>query len=260
MKNASPRFVTIQVAAVLVVALPLAGCAPHEPAIDAGRITQAVQVLSGDDFAGRAPATEGEHKTVDYLVVQLQAAKLQPGGDPLSAGGRAWTQDVPLVRSAVDGPLTFDIRAGRERLHWSQGAEVTVRATQTGTEQLRLENAPLVFIGYGVSAPERNWDDFKGVDLHGKVALVLINDPDFESGTGDFGGRAMTYYGRWTYKYEELARRGAAGALVIHETAPASYGWETVRNSWHSMCRWKPGSSRMRPRCCCKRPDRISPG
>ena len=231
MKKPLSRSAAIQVAAALVLALPLAGCAPREPAIDAGRITQAVQTLSADDFAGRAPATEGERKTVDYLVAQLQAAKLQPGGDPLPGGGRAWTQDVPLVRSEIEGPLSLDIRAGRELLHWSQGAEVAVRATQTGAEQLRLESAPLVFIGYGVSAPERNWDDFKGVDLHGKVALVLINDPDFESGTGDFGGRAMTYYGRWTYKYEELARRGAAGALVIHETAPASYGWETVKNS-----------------------------
>ena len=84
-----------------------------------------------------------------------------------------------------------------------------------------------MFLGYGVTAPERHWDDFKGIDLHGKVALVLVNDPDFETGTGDFGGKAMTYYGRWTYKYEEAARHGAAGLLVIHETAPASYGWAT---------------------------------
>jgi Zn-dependent M28 family amino/carboxypeptidase len=231
MKNASFRNATIQAAAVLVLAMPLGSCAPRDPAMDAERITQTVQVLSADDFAGRAPATEGERKTVDYLIAQLQAAKLQPGGDPLPSGGRAWTQDVPLVRSSVEGPLTFDIHAGRELLHWTQGAEVTIRATQTGAAQLQLQNAPLVFIGYGISAPERQWDDFKGIDLHGKVALVLINDADFESGVGDFGGRAMTYYGRWTYKYEELARRGAAGALVIHETAPASYGWETVKNS-----------------------------
>ncbi len=90
---------------------------------------------------------------------------------------------------------------------------------------------PLVFCGYGVTAPERHWDDFKGVDLHGKIAVVLVNDPDFETGVGDFGGKAMTYYGRWTYKYEEAARRGAAGLLVVHETAPASYGWATVKNS-----------------------------
>jgi Zn-dependent M28 family amino/carboxypeptidase len=94
-----------------------------------------------------------------------------------------------------------------------------------------IESAPLVFLGYGVRAPERRWDDFKGQDLRGKVGLVLINDPDFETGQGDFGGKAMTYYGRWTYKYEEAARQGLAGLLIVHETAPASYGWATVKNS-----------------------------
>jgi Zn-dependent M28 family amino/carboxypeptidase len=94
-----------------------------------------------------------------------------------------------------------------------------------------VKDAPIVFVGYGVSAPERNWDDFKGVDLKGKIALVLVNDPDFETGEGDFGGKAMTYYGRWTYKYEEAARQGALGFIVIHETGPASYGWNTVKNS-----------------------------
>jgi Zn-dependent M28 family amino/carboxypeptidase len=89
----------------------------------------------------------------------------------------------------------------------------------------------LIFVGYGVTAPERKWDDFKGIDVRGKILVVLINDPDFETGSGDFGGKAMTYYGRWTYKYEEAARRGAAGVLIVHETAPASYGWPTVKNS-----------------------------
>jgi Zn-dependent M28 family amino/carboxypeptidase len=98
-------------------------------------------------------------------------------------------------------------------------------------DRVDIQNAPLVFLGYGVRAPERNWDDFKGEDVHGKVGIVLINDPDFESGKGDFGGKAMTYYGRWTYKYEEAARQGLAGLLVVHETAPASYGWATVKNS-----------------------------
>ena len=93
------------------------------------------------------------------------------------------------------------------------------------------QRADLVFVGYGVKAPERGWDDFKGVDVRGKIIVVLVNDPDFEGGEGDFGGKAMTYYGRWTYKYEEAARRGAAGVLVVHETDPASYGWATVKNS-----------------------------
>ncbi len=113
----------------------------------------------------------------------------------------------------------------------TQGNEIAVRAPQNGQNQIRLENAPLVFVGYGVSAPERNWDDFKGQDVRGKVIVVLVNDPDFDGGEGDFGGKAMTYYGRWTYKYEEAARRGAAGVMIVHETAPASYGWNTVKNS-----------------------------
>jgi Zn-dependent M28 family amino/carboxypeptidase len=98
-------------------------------------------------------------------------------------------------------------------------------------DRVDIQNAPLVFLGYGVKAPERNWDDFKGQDVRGKVGIVLINDPDFETGQGDFGGKAMTYYGRWTYKYEEAARQGLAGVLIVHETAPASYGWATVKNS-----------------------------
>jgi Zn-dependent M28 family amino/carboxypeptidase len=116
-------------------------------------------------------------------------------------------------------------------LNLTQGNEIAVRAPQNGQNQIRIANAPLVFVGYGVSAPERNWDDFKGQDVKGKIIVVLINDPDFEGGEGDFGGKAMTYYGRWTYKYEEAARRGAAGVMVVHETEPASYGWNTVKNS-----------------------------
>jgi Zn-dependent M28 family amino/carboxypeptidase len=101
----------------------------------------------------------------------------------------------------------------------------------TGAKSVEFKDAPLVFVGYGVTAPERKWDDFKGQDLKGKLAVVLINDPDFETGKGEFGGKAMTYYGRWTYKFEELARRGALGTLIVHESAPASYGWATVKNS-----------------------------
>src|SRR5207237_1528477 len=104
-------------------------------------------------------------------------------------------------------------------------------APLNGQNTVSLSSVPLLFVGYGVTAPERSWDDFKGVDVRGKLLVVLINDPDFEGGEGDFGGKAMTYYGRWTYKYEEAARRGAAGVLIVHETDPASYGWNTVKNS-----------------------------
>lgn len=199
------------------------------------KIAEHVKVLADDSFEGRAPATEGEKKTVAYITEQFKAAGLQPGGD-LVNGQRAWTQDVPLARFENKGPLAISAKFGGKSENWAQGEEVALRAAQTGATQVSIKDAPIVFVGYGVTAPERNWDDFKGVDLKGKVALVLVNDPDFETGPeakngGDFGGKAMTYYGRWTYKYEEAARQGAVGFLVIHETAPASYGWATVKNS-----------------------------
>ncbi len=201
------------------------------PVVDATRVLRDIKVLSSDEYEGRGPATPGEVKTVAYLIAQMKAAGLQPAGDLMKGGARAWTQDVPLARSRTTGPIAVSVTAGGKTSAWSQGQEIAIRAAQTGISRLTVKDAPLVFIGYGVKAPERNWDDYKGVDLKGKVALVLINDPDFESGTGDFGGKAMTYYGRWTYKFEEAARQGAIGFLVIHETAPASYGWATVKNS-----------------------------
>ena len=130
----------------------------------------------------------------------------------MKSGARAWTQDVPLARSRTTGPIAISVTAGGKTSAWSQGEEIAIRAAQTGINRLTVKDAPVVFIGYGVKAPERNWDDFKGVDLKGKVALVLINDPDFETGSGDFGGKAMTYYGRWTYKFEEAARQGASAS------------------------------------------------
>jgi len=214
-----------------VVALVLAGPAlAAPPEASTARLSENIRVLSSDDFAGRGPATPAETKVVDYIVRQFKAAGLQPGGD-LRKGSRAWTQDVPLARFRTTGPVTVKVAAGGQTQAWTQGDQIAIRAAQTGVDHLTIANAPVVFVGYGVKAPERNWDDFKGYDLHGKVALVLVNDPDFETGEGDFGGKAMTYYGRWTYKYEEAARRGAIGFIVIHETAPAAYGWNTVKNS-----------------------------
>ena len=204
--------------------------AADAPTFDAKRLARDVQVLSSDAYEGRAVATPGETKTLAYLIDQFKAAGLQPGGD-LVKGKRAWTQDVPLGRFEIKRPVAVSVSDATSTLAWTQGVDIAVRAAMNGAHQVDIAKAPLVFVGYGVSAPERNWDDFKGVDLKGKIAVVLINDPDFEGGDGDFGGKAMTYYGRWTYKYEEMARRGALGTLIVHETAPASYGWATVKNS-----------------------------
>ena len=199
--------------------------------IDPERMTAHVKVLASDEFEGRGPATPGETKTVEYIVKQFEALGVKPGGPPDGRGGRAWTQDVPLAQADA-GPVTASVTVGGMNRPLRQGDDIAIRATHLPTSRVTVANAPLVFVGYGVSAPERKWDDFKGVDLRGKIALVLINDPDFEADLrGRFDGKAMTYYGRWTYKYEEAARRGALGMLVIHETDPASYGWATVKNS-----------------------------
>jgi Zn-dependent M28 family amino/carboxypeptidase len=198
--------------------------------VDPSRLSQHVKTLSSDAFEGRAPATPGEEKTVAYLVEQMKAGGLQPGGD-MKDGKRAWTQDVPLAQFDIEGPVSLSVTSGGQKRALTQGKDLAIRAAATNVDRVQFQDAPLVFMGYGVTAPERQWDDWQGVDMKGKVALVLVNDPDFETGSGAFGGRAMTYYGRWTYKYEEGARHGALGVLVIHETAPASYGWATVENS-----------------------------
>ncbi len=197
---------------------------------NAARLSTDVKVLSSDAFEGREPATRAETKTVAYIIDRMKEAGLQPGGT-LAGGHREWTQDVPLVKFVFSAAPKITFAAGGHAAALVQGEQVAIRAPQTNVNELTFQGAPLVFVGYGVHAPERNWDDFKGVDLHGKIALMLVNDPDFETGSGDFGGKAMTYYGRWTYKYEEGARRGALGVLVIHENAAASYGWATVKNS-----------------------------
>jgi Zn-dependent M28 family amino/carboxypeptidase len=217
--------------ACLLATVPVVALATTpEPIFSAQRLSGHIRILSSDAFEGRGPATQGEVKTVDYIVQQMQAAGLEPGG-PVVKGRRSWVQDVPLLRSEIAGApdVSLDIAGAKTPL--TQGSEIAIRAPMDGSKAVDLKNTPLVFVGYGVKAPERNWDDFKGVDLHGKIMVVLVNDPDFETGEGDFGGKAMTYYGRWTYKYEEGARQGAAGVLVIHETDPASYGWATVKNS-----------------------------
>jgi len=211
---------------LLLSTAALAAPAPKAPTFDTQRISRDIQTLSSDAFEGRGPATRAEAKSIAYIAEQMKAAGLQPAGDKGS-----WYQDVPLLKSDIIGTPQLSITSAGTKQALTQGDQIAVRAAMTGQQSVAIANAPLVFVGYGVKAPERNWDDFKGVDLKGKIMVVLINDPDFEGGEGDFGGKAMTYYGRWTYKYEEAARQGAAGILIVHESAPASYGWATVKNS-----------------------------
>ena len=220
---------TLLFAAVASAAL-ITAPALAAPSISGERIGQHVEVLASDAFEGRAPATPAEAKTIAYMVEQLKAAGLSPAGD-LKDGQRLWTQDVPLARFEIEGPVEATILAPGAAITLKQGEEIAIRAAANGAERVDIDKAPIVFAGYGVVAPERDWDDFKDMDVNGKVVVVLVNDPDYEAGEGDFGGKAMTYYGRWTYKYEEAARQGALGLLVVHESEPASYGWATVKNS-----------------------------
>ena len=192
--------------------------------INAGALAEHIRVLASDEFEGRAPATPGEDKTVAYLAEQFEHAGLEPGGED---GG--WTQRVTLVRSEIKGAVQAQFEIGDAIQTLANSEDIAVESLHPA-ERVDLKGVPLVFAGYGVHAPELDWDDFGDIDVRGKLLVVLVNDPDFETGEGRFGGRAMTYYGRWTYKYEEAARRGAAGVLIVHEDAPAAYPWATVRN------------------------------
>ncbi len=197
--------------------------------IDLKRMSEITRTLASDEFQGRAPGTPGEDKTIFYVVEQFKAAGLEPAGEN---GG--WTQTVPMIHTKLQSPMTLSVQQSGQTFPLRFPDDLylgTVRAV----DRVKIANAPMVFVGYGVTAPERGWDDFKGVDVKGKVVLMLVNDPDFEAAAGEpvadkFGGQAMTYYGRWTYKYEEAARRGAIAALVVHDTPGAGYAWNVVKS------------------------------
>lgn len=200
------------------------------PNIDAARMNEAVRVLASDEFQGRAPASPGEEKTVAWLVEQFRAAGAEGGGPD-----GAFVQVAHLSRTRQDGPATVAAQVGGRTIALERGPDVLVSSDRP-TDHIAVTDAPVVFVGYGATAPERQWDDFKDVDVRGKVLIVLVNDPDFEAPAGDpvagkFDDKAMTFYGRWTYKFLEAGRRGAAGVLVVHETAGAGYGWSVLQNS-----------------------------
>jgi Zn-dependent M28 family amino/carboxypeptidase len=216
-----------QFAWIGVLSAAVFSCAAAAEKIDPRRMSDIVRTLASDEFQGRAPGTEGEAKTVAYLSKTFQSLGLEPGGEK---GG--WTQTVPLVRTQIGAPKILNVSFLGKPRALTQSRDVYV-STFRKVNRVTIEDAPLVFVGYGVTAPERQWDDFKGVNLRGKVAVVLVNDPDFSASAnepvaGKFGGRRMTYYGRWTYKYEEAVRRGALAALIVHDTEGAGYGWSTV--------------------------------
>lgn len=202
------------------------GATAVQPAIPT--MKRLVETLSSDAFEGRAPGTIGEEKTLALLVAEFKRLGLKPGNNG------SWFQDVPLVEISTTKvtPLTFT--GGKAPVTAAYGSQMVIATYRTDGAPIAIKDSPVVFVGYGINAPERGWNDYAGVDVKGKTVVILVNDPDYETPglDGPFGGRAMTYYGRWTYKYEEAARQGAAAAIIVHDTVPAAYGWNVVQSSW----------------------------
>ncbi|NGY04425.1 M28 family metallopeptidase [Solimonas terrae] len=205
--------------------------APAEAAITPDLILGHIKVLASDEFEGRLPGTPGEDKSVAYISQQFEALHLAPGNPDGS-----YVQRVPLV--GITGSATMKMVAGGKTIKLSAGHDF-VATTAHVVPEVKVKNAPMVFVGYGVQAPEYAWDDYKGLDVKGKTIVMLINDPAVPDPNDPsrldpamFKGDAMTYYGRWTYKYEIASRLGAAAAIIVHETRPAAYPWAVVENSW----------------------------
>lgn len=225
------------------IAVPLAclallaatGCKPaaselpdvHIPDLSLKTLQDVTKELSSDSFEGRAPGTVGEEKTLAYLIKKFTEAGLKPGNN-----GK-WTQDVPLVEITATNPTPLTFTGGKTPVTLQFGSDYVAGSYRVQPET-RVKDSDVVFVGYGINAPEKGWNDYADVDVKGKTVVILVNDPDWETKEtkGEFNGRAMTYYGRWTYKYEEAARQGAAAALIVHDTEPAAYGWNVVESSW----------------------------
>ncbi len=202
------------------------------PKIEAGPILEHIKVLASDEFEGRAPGTNGEDKTVAYLVEQFKAMGLKAGNPD-----GTYVQKVPLVGILAKNTQPLTVGKGTQKQTFKWGDDV-VAWTKRVVDRSAIANSELVFVGYGVEAPEFDWNDFKDTDVKGKTIVVLVNDPAVPDPSDPskldpkvFGGNAMTYYGRWTYKFEEGARRGAAGILVVHETGPAGYPFSVVQGN-----------------------------
>lgn len=223
-------------AAILLALVVTAGCSvDNNKGLEAAmeKITvdgmkEKISVLASDEFLGRAPSTAGEDKTISYLAEQFSLAGLKP------ANGESYFQEVSLVSIEADKSMKLGISGGKEKLELTFSDDFTGGSPQTG-DQITIDNSEIVFVGYGINAPENGWNDYEGLDVRGKTVLMLVNDPGYAtSDTNLFTGKAMTIYGRWTWKYEEAARQGASAAIIVHETGAAAYPWSVVQNSWSS--------------------------
>ncbi len=211
---------------------PAAPAAPAAPAhafsseINPADFSELVKTLASDEFEGRGPGTPGEDKTVAYIQAQMERIGLKAGN------GDSYFQTVPMMETTADEntAMTIDVKGKAHTLKF--GSDMVI-GTRTGQPEVKIDASDLVFVGYGVDAPEQKWNDYAGLDVKGKTVVMLVNDPGFHAKDESlFEGKRMTYYGRWTYKFEEAARKGAAAALIIHDTEGASYGWDVVKNSW----------------------------
>jgi Zn-dependent M28 family amino/carboxypeptidase len=198
------------------------------PALSEQTMKDVTRELSLDSYEGRAPGSAGEVKTVAYLISKFKAAGLEPGNNG------NWTQDVPLIEITAKNVSALSVADRNGKAMSFAYGDAYVIGSYRETPKTEVKQSEMVFVGHGIVAPEKGWNDYAGVDVKGKTVVVMVNDPDFENEglEGPFGGKAMTYYGRWTYKYEEAARQGAAAVLIIHDTAPAAYGWNVVNSSW----------------------------
>ncbi len=200
-----------------------------EPALQsicADDIKNYISVIASDEFQGRAPSTEGEVKTINYLADEFKKLGLKPGN------GDSFFQEVSLLKIFTDKSMKLDVKGGKKDFTLKFSDEFTGGTPQT-SNLIQLNNSEIIFIGYGINSKEYNWNDYAGLDVKGKTVLMLVNDPGYATGDSTlFEGKSMTIYGRWTYKYEEAARQGASAAIIIHETGAAAYPWSVVQNSW----------------------------
>lgn len=207
-----------------VLAVPLLAAAP--PQFVEQNIRATIKTLASDAYGGRAPGSEGEKLATDYIAGKLKEYGLEP------ANHGSYLQAVPLKQITADPDTSLTVSGGTTPLRFAYGTDIVVTSPRPEAE-VALKASPLVFAGYGIVAPEYSWNDYAGLDVKGKTVVVLVNDPGYATGDPKlFDGKAMTYYGRWTYKYEEAARQGAAGILIVHETGPAGYAWSVVQGSW----------------------------
>ncbi len=222
---------------LFVISLLNFGCQPTEPKFDPQdgleSFTEAgmgshLKTLSSDEFMGRMPFTEGETKTIAYLQEEIKKLGLEPGN------GESYLQEVPMVEITTETSSSMTVKSPKSEFKLEGLNDYVIWTQRAEQEEIKLENEELIFAGYGVVSPENNWNDYVGLDVKGKIVLVLVNDPDFGTSDSTFKGNPMTYYGRWTYKFEEAARQGAKGCIIVHDDVPSGYGFWVVQNSWNT--------------------------